>query len=528
MNRVSRLAGIPLLCLSLGVATGAALLAQPVTWEATFGSASGFDDAIGFDLAAGCPGRYAFAGRAQTAAGTHDVYVAVVDENGLTVPGFENIYDVGGLNGPDGGGSIRPTGDGFIVVGTTNMGVVNGPARLHFLKLNCDGTVAWFKTYGDPNSDYVGRDVVVNDDGDYTAAGWRKNRKSGLREAFLVRVSNTGVTRWEHAYKGLHNDNSDNGFYSLTGNTKTPGQVTGDITAVGFTSRPNEGRDAWVVRVDGVTGLFGAPQQGAAFYSSAPNGGDEDFNFVRELQIAPETGRMVYAGHTSFLPNGIDDMYFVKSTLVPWAPLVQVVVGDNGQLWLEFPMGFVEMKMNTPFGQAGDLAVAGVAANRWNNLGLQAYDGFLLKIDKTTLGPSIIWGTNTPGWYYGDHGVGDDGGYAIVYDNSLNPNFVGFSMVGFTKSNLENATPADPNDVYLLKTDPLGKTGCQIEYHPYRQDVPYVVQQDVVSVRDPAQEDWPTIVSQPVSWGIRVCSGSSSTSTAAMSSGMAAACHARR
>jgi hypothetical protein len=502
--------------LLLGSIAGTALHAQPVTWETTYGSQTGFDDAGGIALSKSCPSRYAIAGRAQTAQGTSDLYIFVADENGSTAARFEKIYDLNGLHGQDQGGSIRQTGDGFIVTATTDNGIANGPQRLVLLKLTCDGTVSWVKTYGDSKGDYAGRDVLVNDDGDYTAAGWRKDRKSGLREAFLLRVSSTGTLRWQHAFRGTRGSGftSDNGFYAIAQDTKTPGQVTGDITAVGFTTRSGEGRDAWVVRVDGVTGLFGAAQQGGAYYSS-PDHGDEDFNAVRELQIPPETGRLVYAGHTNFLPGGIDDIYLAKSALAPWAALLNVVVGDNGGLWFEYGMSFVEMKTNTPFSQAGDLALTGVAANYMIAPVVEAFDAFLLKIDKSTLGPTNIGAAGTPGWYYGDHGQYDDGGYGIVYDDHLLPQYVGFAIIGFSKSNLERATPADPNDAYLIKTDPLGKTGCETAYRPYHQDVPYLVQQDTLEYRDPAQEDSPTVVAEAQDWGVRVCGAKISSALAA-------------
>jgi hypothetical protein len=486
----------------LAVMATTSLSALPVTWESTFGASNGFDDALGLTLSTSCGPRYAVAGRALSASWISDLYVFLSDENGATATalGFENIYDIGGLHGHDGANAIRDTGDGgFIVTGTVDVGGGStGPSRLILLKLECSGAVSWVRTYGEPDGNYVARDVIVNDDGDYTAAGWRQDRKSGLREAFLVRVSATGVQRWNHTYRGVRGSGftSDNGFYSLTQNSRMPGQITGDITAVGFTSRPSAARDGWVVRVDGATGLFGAPPQGGAFYSSA---GNEDFDAVRELRVPPETGRLVYAGHTTLPPLNESDIYLVKSTQLPWAPLVQVGIGDFGGPSHESGMSFVEMTANTPFSQAGDLALTGVV----NPPG--QFEAFLLKIDKGTLGPTNIGALGTPGFRYGDHGQLDDGGYNIVYDNHSNPDYIGFAIVGFSKGNLEMAAPPDPNDVYLLKTDPLGRTGCEIPYAPYKRDMPYTVQQDTIEIRDPAQEDAPTVEVTPVDWGKRVC-----------------------
>jgi hypothetical protein len=391
-----------------------------------------------------CPGGgYVAVSSAWDSNGTGDIYVVRTNPNGSRL--WELTYDVTPTGGRtwsnDQGFAIAelPAG-GFVVTGATDVG---GPTTdVYLLRLDCNGGVTAFTTYPAGGND-VGRDVLVAANGDFVVAGWTDGGITGTQDGLLLRATAAGAPIWMLSYDVfLGND-------ILYGVTEATVAGAGDLIASGNTTAAGGTRQGWMLRTS-PTGILGPPPQGSVQIGGP---GNDDFVSVKERTLT-SGGNLVFLGSTtSGASGGLADIYVVETGPWPCGVILDRQIGDaNGSIDEDYGTDLVEatnLANPTAIVPLGDLAITGATTN---GHGLGAYEAILLPILASPLNfPG-------PGFVFGDHGSGSDGGF------SINQTINGFVIAGW--SDFHPADPADSRDLYLVRTNSAGHTCCQLPWNP--------------------------------------------------------------
>jgi hypothetical protein len=389
-----------------------------------------------------------------------DAYIVRTDLTGKTIWERKvNIFGAAGASN-DTAVSVKEIPNGFIVTGVTKN-PVNGKEAIFLLKLNCDGNVIWCRTYKcNINSNEAARDIIVAKQGnntttkvgDYILCGWTDGSGSGNVDGLILRTDTSGIVVWGEAYDPGHGGNDQ--FFGLI--ETQFGTSPGDVVAVGGTlSYPALGEQGWVVRANGNTGQVGGTPQGSANFGLF---GDERFFSVKELSNGTNASNLVYVGYTlpNALPVGQEDMFVAKTTQDPCTQIATRTLGDvNRDMAYDIveilnPNDFVVSRQTSV--HVGDLAVVG-AANHGSGPFSVITDAFLVTLNVGSLAQT------GSGFLYGD-GVmtpasvnNFNDGPASVWELNSGTHH-GFIMCGYTQSNFRGSTPADPQDMYLIRTDP--------------------------------------------------------------------------
>ncbi|MGB4644533.1 MAG: delta-60 repeat domain-containing protein, partial [Dictyoglomaceae bacterium] len=130
-------------------------------WEKTYGG-SGYDEAYSIQQVA--DGGYIVAGETDSFGNSGDAYILKLQSDGSL-----DWYETYGGSDDDDAWSIQQTTDGgYIVVGNTNSSGTGDDA--YILKLKSDGSLDWYKTYGGSNYDHA-YSIQQVADGGYIVAG---------------------------------------------------------------------------------------------------------------------------------------------------------------------------------------------------------------------------------------------------------------------------------------------------------------------------------------------------------------------
>ena len=275
-----------------------------------------------------CPGGgFVAAGTSSTPGAAPNVYVVRTNASGA--PLWELVYDVG-PGGNDRGQALAEAADGsgFVVAGTTNLGVATSDDVL-LLKIDCNGRPLWaftyFSTLPEAAFDIVeartGDAAFGTRRGDLLVAGYAAN-PAGNRDAMLLRTRANGTLIWNRRYDVAA---SSEMFRGLTEARPSGATTTGDVVGAGVFFRPTIPFQGFAARVNGNTGLLGAAPHGAAIYGGTDS---ESFESVIELRAAPNTGSLVMIGNTSSTARG-SDLYLVRTTPFPPAVVIQNRIGDG-------------------------------------------------------------------------------------------------------------------------------------------------------------------------------------------------------
>jgi len=460
VEKLQRLCGVaaPVMLLCLAAAT---VSAQP--FEDVFGPLGASDrGARRVTPVSACPdaagGGFIAVGTTVAPGTTPDVLVVRTDPTGATL--WERTYDIG-PGRADLGQALAEAkdGSGYVITGLS-AGPVTGLDVL-LLKIDCAGEPLWAQTYFGPGPlSEVGFDVVEaktgtpalgTQPGDILVAGLAINPANSTRDSMLMRTRSDGTMIWNQRY----NISSAHEFFrALTEASPTVGAAgTGDVVGVGLFAI-GTAVQGYAVRVNGNTGLIGAAPQGAAIYGGADV---ESFESVVELQAAPLAGNLVMVGSTRS-PATASDIWAVRTGPSPAALLAQRRIGVpvGAPLAEEVALDVNEVTHPLAIAAPGRLALTGHAGQP----GTPADDAFLLIVDQASLAPM---GT---GRLFGDHAGLRDWGV------SLDDHPTGFIIAGFSESNLEGSAPPDPRDLYLINTDPSGRTRCSRDW-----DVPSLATQ---------------------------------------------------
>ena len=100
---------------------------------------------------------------------------------------------------------IETSDGGFLITGDTKSYGLGGSQDIYLIKTDSSGNVEWAKSYGGISSD-VGYGVVLSNDGKYVVAGYTNSFGFGGYDGFLMKVDTNGSLEWFHTYGGYTSD----------------------------------------------------------------------------------------------------------------------------------------------------------------------------------------------------------------------------------------------------------------------------------------------------------------------------------
>jgi len=330
-------------------------------------------------------------------AGNRDVYLIRTDECGATL--WSKVF---GQSNTDYAWTVDQTTDGGFIVGAHTGSFGAGGHDVYLLKCKANGDLAWTKTFGGSSADGA-YSLQQTSDGGYIISAHTSSFGAGQHEVYLIKTDSIGDTLWTRSFGGTGGD-----FLRSVQQTSDGGYIAVSETfsfGVG-------GADVYLVRTDSGGNLLWAKAYGG-------NGADYGYS-VRETS----DGGIIVAGYTSSFGAGAFDVYLFKTDsdgVILWSKTFGGTSSDYGHSIKETAdSGFVIAGYSNSFGIGADVYLIRTDANG-NHLWSKTFGGN---------GQDIGWSVQQT----------SDGGYAIG---------------GHTAS-----FGAGSNDVYLIKTDELGNSGC--------------------------------------------------------------------
>ncbi len=371
-------------------------------WVRTYGG-SGSD--IFTDVIETEDGGFLLAGYTNsTGAGGYDCWAVRIDGEGNTI--WEQTFG-GEYN--DQANGIVGTGDGYILVGSTNSFGEGTPgySNIYIVKIDDEGSVIWESTY-EGDLDDGAYDVIIAGDS-CIVAGYTWLSFSTRDEGILLYINPaTGEIEGTQTTTGSSND----AFYSIA-------QTAYDCIAVGLTKSFGVGTPSY-------SNVLVVPSHG--FEVSIGGDGDEKGRGV----VCVDGTDCVIVGSTNSIGAGASDMYFIR-------------VSSSGDIIWESTAG----GSGNDFGE--DIVSTGsavVATGYTISYGAGYDDVYIVKVD---LDGSLVWERT-----YG--GTGNDHGNAIAKVES-DPDG-GFIVAGGTMS-----FGAGDWDGYIIRTNADGDTAADAVPH---------------------------------------------------------------
>ncbi|MGI8892902.1 MAG: T9SS type A sorting domain-containing protein [Bacteroidia bacterium] len=367
-----------------------------------------------------------------------------------TAQTFQKTY--GGTNG-DSGSSVQQTSDGgYVITGSaTNFGA--GNTDVYLIKTDAGGNTLWTKTFGGTDVD-VGNSVQQTADGGYVIAGTTWSFGAGINDVYLIKTNSVGDTLWTKTFGGTNIDfgscvqQTADGGYIIAGHTQSFGAGLNDV---------------YLIKTDSV---------GDTLWTKTFGGTSDDLgSFVKQTA----DGGYIIAGQTLSFVAGNRDVYIIKTN----------AFGDT--LWTK-SFGIDSTESGHSIQQTSDGGY--IIVGRTLNYGVGNTDVYLIKTDT---GGNTLWTKTFGDTLEDEYGQSvqqtSDGGYIIAgrttannWDvlliktdaggNSLwtktfggNGQDNGFSVQetadgGYIIAANTTSFGAGYIDVYLIKTDSLGNSGC--------------------------------------------------------------------
>ncbi len=184
--------------------------------------------------------------------------------------------------GPGTANAVALAENGDIIV----AGERKGNALL--TRLDRDGKVKWFKTYGGAKRDSF-KDVKIAPNGDIIVAGYTESFGRRYRNVWVLKLDAEGNLKWQKIYGGSHSDGAN--AIAVANN--------GDIIVVGYTysfgASVGEWPDVWVLRLD---------SEGNVIWQKTYGGKEEDRAYAAALA---SNGDIIIAGYTTSFGSGTPD-----------------------------------------------------------------------------------------------------------------------------------------------------------------------------------------------------------------------------
>jgi hypothetical protein len=300
--------------------------------------------------------------------------------------------------------SVAVTSDsGYVITGYTS-GLGSGGTDAFLIRTDKNGNVLWNKFFGGTNNDYGNSVLQTSDDG-FIIAGSTSSYGAGLSDGYIIKTDSIGNVMWTKTYGGVNNDEfkyieqiSDT-TYILCGSTNTPS-------------------DVYVVKINSL---------GNSIWTRTIGGSGIDSG--NTIHQTPEHN-FIISGYTYSYGFGLNDSYLIKLDSI------------GNLIWTK-----------TFGGSGNDLAMDAITINnnsyiflaQTGSYGSGGKDAWLIKTDTSG---NLLW-TKTYGSALNDY----EFSILMTADN-------GYLMVGATHSWAAGSYGGVEDEIYLVKTDSLGNSGC--------------------------------------------------------------------
>jgi len=329
--------------------------------------------------------------------GSRDVYLIRTDKMGIKQ--WSKTY---GASNIDYAWTVDQAIDGGFIVGAHTESFGAGSHDVYLIKTDSAGGVEWTKVYGGISADgaYSLQQTV---DGGYIVSAHTSSFGAGQHEVYLIRTDNSGDTLWTRAYGGSSGDylravhETNDGGFVLVSETFSFGAGSADV---------------YLIKTDSI---------GDVMWTRTYGGSSPDYGYsVKQTS----DGGYVIAGYTSSFGAGQFDLYIIKTNedgVITWSKTYGGTSSDYGHSIIQtYDSGYVVTGYTLSFGMAAQL--------------------YIIRIDNNG---TLLWSK-----VYGD--LGNDYGWSIQQTTDS-----GYIVVGNTFS-----FGAGNRDVYLIKTDKFGNSGC--------------------------------------------------------------------
>lgn len=356
---------------------------------------------------------------------SNECYLVATDETGDTLwaKTYGSKVETEAFKSVTGSGNeafdlLQTNDDGFLFIGERHE-IVGGQSDVYAVKTDKDGQLLWGKVYGGPQDDY-GYAVTQTEDNGFIIAGFTESFGAGIRDLYLIKIDSAGELLWTKTFGGTSIDSA----FSM--------QETSDggIIITGFTFSFSDSSDIYVLRCDANGDILWQKTYGGA-------SNEIGYSIIETLD-----GGYIICGETESFGAGTKDAYLVKvdvDGILEWSKTYGAENFESGNSIIQVPNGdYIFAGYTRSFGEGGQ-------------------DIFVVRTDQ--LG-NLIW-TKTYG------GSFDDAANSILAttDNA-------FIVTGFSKS-----FGSGFSDVYLVKTNGNGNTGCeQLINQTITLDAPTTVQ----------------------------------------------------
>lgn len=349
-----------------------------------------------------------------------------------------------------------PTSDGGYLIAGQYKADAATPEDQFFVKMNSDATVYWTRTIGGASNDYV-RASFQTTDGGYVFVGHTTSYGAiGANNIYLTRVNSDATTIWSKAISTLGGASIDEA-YSVVQTADNGFMIAGVVEGIGMGDKD--------------LGMISVNSDGTAFWVKSFGSTAAD----RGASIYPLAGGgYIFTGQTMRFNSG--DMYFLRTNS-----------DGSSYLTTNFGTAFLDYGRSAIEASNGDIVVAGETGSNSN-----------LYLVRSTSDGSPIWSRSIGGSSAGTEGAQmiretSDGGFIIagsitgggthggsdvflVKTNSsgvvswakafggTNDEF-GHSVAicpdgGYLIAGYTNSFGAGNYDLYLIKTDSNGSSGC--------------------------------------------------------------------
>jgi hypothetical protein len=201
-------------------------------WDRTFGG--GHYD-YGWSGEQTTDGGYIITGLTESYGAHGDYWIIKTDDNGYKI--WDETF---GTAAYDSAHSVRQTTDeGYIIAGFSNS-YGAGWYDIWLIKMDCNGTKEWDKTFGGTSGDTCGS-VMQTIDGGYIISGGTYSYGIGNSDAWLIKADINGNEEWNKTFGGAYFDYAESvqqttdGGYIITGRTDSYGSGDSDL---------------WLIRID--------------------------------------------------------------------------------------------------------------------------------------------------------------------------------------------------------------------------------------------------------------------------------------
>ena len=330
-------------------------------------------------------------------AGSSDVYLIRTDAKGSML--WTKTF---GESNTDYAWTVQQTTDGGFIIGAHSGSFGAGSHDVYLIKCDANGEIVWTKVYGGSSADGA-YSIQQTVDGGYIISAHVNSFGAGLHDVYLIKTDAQGDTLWTKIYGGSNEDRlravqqTTDGGYILVSETLSFGAGSADV---------------YLVKTD---------SSGNLMWTKTYGGSAADYGY--SVRQTLDEGYII-AGYTSSFGTGMSDVYLIRTDSIGDISWAKTYGGNSSDFGYSVRQttdeGYIVAGYTESFGNAGDV--------------------YLLRTDSDG---NLLWSQS-----YG--GASNDRGWSVQQTTDG-----GYVIAGYSES-----FGAGDKDVYLIKTDEFGSSGC--------------------------------------------------------------------